>query len=840
MRSAGKIGLSAALLAGGLYVGAKPVGSIPALGPFLNPVGGVWASARGTTLPAVVTHTVPSLSGEVRIVYDDRRVPHIFAETVEDVVRGLGYAVARDRLFQLELQTRATAGTLTELVGVAALPADRRSRQLALAWSAERDYTRMEPGSDLTTHLEAYSDGVNAWMREMSPSEVPLEYHLLGRTPMAWQPQYSLYLLKRMGWTLVMINTERRKNAAAALVGREAADGLFPVNAPIQEPIQPNGLRQARFDPVTLPPPGEPAPGMVVQLETLQAFLGPMDDAGAGSGETVLGSNNWAIGPSRSAEGHAILAGDPHLDLTLPSIWHEAHLVVPGELDVYGVTIPGSPAISIGFNRDVAWSFTNTGSDVMDLYRETVDDAHRPRSYRLDGEWRPFERRIETYRAKDGSVLAVDTILHTHRGPVSRASGEYVSLRWTVLEDQGELMSLLGVNRAGSVEEWLSAMEAWVAPTQNGLVADRQGNIAIRSSGRYPIRPAGARGDWVLDGSTSSNDWQGWYALSSYPGSVNPSQGYLASNNQQPVDPKYDDSYLGANWPSPWRAMRINQLLRADSVFTAADLARFQTDPGSPRADVFVEAFLQVAGRSSETPASTAGSGGSSDGGGSPAAEAARLLAEWDRLYTKDNTRAALFELAMNELARRTWDELTESSGRRVATPRTAILATLLADPASAWWDDRSTPNVVESRDDILSASLAAALTAARDAYGPESEDGWLWSRVANANVVHFLGISAFSALDLPIRGGPETLNPNSGNGRDGASWRMVVELGDEVEARGTYPGGQSGHPLSPDYRDRLDDWVEGELQPLRFPESAEELAELSRSQATLRPGTRR
>ena len=258
MRSAGKVGLSAALLAAGLYVGAKPVGPIPALGRFLDPVGGVWASARGTTLPAAVTHTVPSLSGEVRIVYDDRRVPHIFAETVEDVVRGLGYAVARDRLFQLELQTRATAGTLTELVGVAALPADRRSRQLALAWSAERDYARMEPGSDLTTYLEAYSDGVNAWMREMSPSEVPLEYHLLGRTPMAWQPQYSLYLLKRMGWTLAMINTERRKNAAAALVGREAADGLFPVNAPIQEPIQPNGLRQARFDPVTLPPPGEP------------------------------------------------------------------------------------------------------------------------------------------------------------------------------------------------------------------------------------------------------------------------------------------------------------------------------------------------------------------------------------------------------------------------------------------------------------------------------------------------------------------------------------------------------------------------------------------------------
>ena len=810
---------SAVLLSVGLYVGARPLGPIPALGAFLDPASGVWSSARSATLPDEVRLEVPGLSGEVQIVYDDRRVPHIFAESVEDVMRGLGYAVARDRLFQLELQTRATAGTLTELVGEAAIEADRQSRRLALAWSAERDYAKMESGSELMTYLEAYSDGVNAWISAMSPADVPLEYRLLSRTPSPWKPQHSLYLLKRMGWTLAMINTERRKNAVAALAGREAADGLFPVNAPIQEPIQPNGLRDARFERVTLPPPGEPAPEMMAQVAARQTFLGPMDFSGNDGGETVLGSNNWAIGPSRSAEGHAILAGDPHLDFTLPSIWYEAHLVVDGELDVYGVTIPGTPTITIGFNRDIAWSFTNTGSDVMDLYRETVDDTDHPRNYRLDGEWHPFEERVETYRAQNGSVITVDTILHTHRGPVSHDSGQYVSLRWTVLEDQGELSALLGVNQARSVDEWMSAMETWVAPTQNGLVADRQGNIAVRSTGRYPIRPPGTGGDWVFDGTTSSSDWQGWRPVSSYPGSTNPAQGYLTSSNQQPVDPGYDDRYLGANWPSPWRAMRINQLLRADSVFTATDLSRFQTDPGSPRADVFVEAFLEAA-----------------DDGSGPS-EAGRLLAEWDRRYTTDNTRAALFELAMDELADRTWDELIGPDGRRVATPRTAILAALLSDPANAWWDDRSTPGVTEGRDDILTSSLDAALVAAREAYGPESEDGWVWNRVATANVVHFLGLSPFSALNLPIRGGPETLNPNSGNGRNGASWRMVVELGEEVEGRGTYPGGQSGHPLSPAYLDRIDDWVEGELQPLRFPRGAEELSGLARSRAILRPG---
>ncbi|SVA81953.1 uncharacterized protein METZ01_LOCUS134807, partial [marine metagenome] len=391
----------------GLYVGFAPVGPLPPLGPFLDPVHGVWASTRGANLPRSVAYEVSGLTSEVEIIYDDRRVPHIFAETVEDVFRGMGYAVARDRLFQLELQTRATAGTLTQLVGAIALPADRRSRRLGLAWSAEKDFSDLPSGSPGAAYLQAYADGVNAWIRKMSPAELPLEYHLLGRTPMSWLPQFSIYLLKRMGWTLAMSNTERRKQAVGALVGNAAADALFPINSPIQEPIQPTGRSEPRFDWSALPPPGDPDPTRLGQLQALNTFLGPMDEARSELGETVLGSNNWAVAPSRSASGNAILAGDPHLDFQLPSIWYEVHLIVPGELDVYGVTIPGAPAITIGFNRDVAWSFTNTGSDVMDFYRETVEEKDGTQRYLFDGEWLPFLRRIESYDDGDGRVLAV-------------------------------------------------------------------------------------------------------------------------------------------------------------------------------------------------------------------------------------------------------------------------------------------------------------------------------------------------------------------------------------------------------------------------------------------------
>ena len=204
---------------------------------------------------------------------------------------------------------------------------------------------------------------------------------------------------------------------------------------------------------------------------------------------------------------------------------------------------------------------------------------------------------------------------------------------------------------------------------------------------------------------------------------------------------------MGADWPSPWRALRINELLRAGTAFTAEDMAAFQTDPGSARADVFVPAFLEAA--------SEAG-----DAGTSPVREARDLLGLWNRRYTKETKGAALFEMAMTRLAQSTWDELVDPGGRRVATtPRTAVLAMLLGDPDSPWWDDRSTARV-ESRNDILKASLADALVSARSLYGPEAGEGWRWDRVQTANIYHPLNFTEFSALGVPIQGGPETLKP--------------------------------------------------------------------------------
>lgn len=788
-------------LAAVLAIGAYPLGSLPPLGSFLDPWGGIWSTATTALHPARAGATIPGLSDSVVVRYDDRYVPHVFASREDDAVRALGYVVAHDRLFQLEVQTRATAGTLTELVGPAALELDREMRRLGLARSAEREFAGLPPDGLDRRILDAFAAGVNAWIDGVGRRRLPFEYHLLGRRPTRWQPEHGLYLIRRMGYTLTYFGPEFERMRAARLVGAAAADALLPVRAPIQEPVVPGGGPYPTFDRTPLPPPaGERAAGVGHDDRT----EGPTFDT-----RRRHASNNWAVAPRRSASGHGLLAGDPHLELTLPSVWYEVHLNVPDRLDVYGVTLPGSPTVIIGFNRDVAWSFTNSQADVLDFYAEELDDLDRPTRYRLDGAWRPLEQRVEEFRAPDGARIAVDTIQVTHRGPVVWRDGRPYSIRWTVLEAKGTGGAVHRATKATSVAEWLEAMEAYEAPIQNGLVADRAGRIAVRAAGWYPVRPGG-RGDTIFDGTTSASDWTGRLPLERQPFAVDPAQGFLASANQQPLT---GSDYLGGDPVSPWRALRINQLLRSDSAVTPDAMRRYQLDEGNARADLFVPAFLGAVAR------------GRAGGGVAPAVDqAAEILDAWDRRYTKDNSAAVVFELAIRELARRAWDELSVNGAAR-ARPSDMTLWRLLQDPTSPWWDRIETPDVVEQRDNMVLASLAAAMDTARARYGDAGDERWRWDRAWSMNIHHALRIPALSALRIPHAGGPGTLNPLYGpRGTEGASWRMVVELGPEVTARGVYPGGQSGNPVSPRYDDRLPAWKSGELADLRFPRRPSDL----------------
>ncbi len=803
------------VLAAGVAVAVRPVGSLPPLGALLEPAGGVWALGRAGSLGGDRTVTSPAFAGEVKVVVDDRGVPHIYAANELDAYRALGFAVARDRLFQLEAQTRAAAGTLTELVGPRALTSDRDARRLGFARLVERTMRDADTTSPAVQSVKAYAEGVNAWIDHMRPADLPIEYRLLGRQPARWVPANSYLLLARMALTLAYNDASLVKAKAASRVGWPAAEALFPVNAPIQEPIQPNLVDSTRFGFVPIPPPGAPDTSVTTAIGALNGAHRTLGSFLRWTGDEALGSNNWAVAPARSASRHALLAGDPHLELTLPSIWYQAHLVVGDRLDVAGVTLPGAPWVVIGFNRHIAWSMTNTGSDVNDFYRETVDDSLHPARYQVDGTWKPLELRVEAYRAPSGLILAVDTLRFNHRGPLWKVDSTWMSMAWTLYQGSSNGAEFVAIDRAASVGEFLESSATYAVPAQNMIVADRQGTIAIRSTGRYPVRPGPGRGDLIQDGSSSANDWTGALPVEFYPFSLNPTRGFLSSANQQPVDPAVNARFMGANWYSPWRAMRINTLLRADSQVTVDAMRRFQTDPGSARADMFVPTLLRVGADSLRIATSPR------------AKEAIRLLAAWNRQYDVQNTGPVLFEAVMTELSRRVWDELAPPPGPpgsdEAVTPRPAeaILLGLMADSANAWWDDRRTP-LAERRDDILIASLAAGLDSTVARHGPAGSERWRWGNAYHANIRHLLRLPALSALDLPVQSGPSTLSPSSGAGTSGASWRMVVELGPQVSAWATYPGGQSGNPASTHYRDFLPAWLAGRLDSLIVPRTAE------------------
>ncbi len=824
-RAPGTAGAAVVLLAL-VYLFTAGVGPLPPVGPLLDPVHGLWATVRSAEHPEALTLPTVAVRDSVDVWYDDRGVPHIFARNTDDAYRALGFVIARDRLFQIDLQTRAGGGTLTELVGERALPVDQSTRALGMPWAAERQVALADTTTAQWRLLEAYIDGINSYVRQMAPRDWPLEYKLLGRTPRLFTPLDMFHVLNRMGLTLASAEDEIRRLHAAARIGTEAADALFPVHAPIVEPIQPNGQSSPRRDPVRIPAPGVPDPMAVALLQQ----LGGATTLAAGLPARLpdaVGSNNWAVAPGRSASGKALLAGDPHLELTLPSIWYEAHMVVPDTMDVYGVAIPGIHGIVIGFNRDVAWTFTNVGADVMDFYLETVDTPNAPSTYLLDGAQRPVDRRIEQYRTADGSVLREDTVYYTHRGPMRRVNDRWLSQRWTLLEGRGtESEGFTEAARATSAQALLDAMAThYSVPAQNMLVADRGGTIGIRSTGRYPIRSDSGPGDIIRDGSTSRSDWIGNWPVQDYPQSLNPAQLYLASANQDPLDPKAQPRYLGADWERPWRAIQINTLLRNNSAVSVDDMRRYQTEPTSVRAQQFVPAFIAAARARGGDPNVTTG---------------ATLLGDWDFRYTRENERAVLFEAAMTNLQQRLWDELRDTTVAGIPPiPSDMMTAVLLDEPENAWWDDRRTA-VVERRDDILAESLGAAYDSLVRTIGAPTSGSWKWSAHRTATINHLLRLPSLGRRNIPVQGGIGLLNPSSQSGTHGASWRMVVELGDEVAAQAIYPGGQSGNPASTRYDDRIAAWTDGRLDSLRVPRRPDDLRDdMRRARLTFVPRSR-
>ena len=784
-------------------------GDVPPFGKFLSPFRGFWRNAEAAEAPpALQTLRLPGLRQPVQVRFDDKRVPHIFAQNDHDLYYAQGYLTAHDRLWQMDFIAHVASGRLSEIVGPARLETDRFFRRMGLPYGARKSLDSVMTDPVMRTVLTSYSAGVNAYIQTLTPQTLPFEYKLLDYAPEPWEPLKSALILKYMAFDLSGRSDDLRMSNALARYGPAVIKDLFP-NYPLQEdPIIPVGT-PLDFQPVPVP---APPPGFAADLSGKVPQHEP---------DPELGSNNFAVSGAKSATGFPLLANDPHLALNLPSIWYQVQLAAPG-LNVYGVSIPGTPTVIIGFNEQVAWGVTNVAADVLDWYQLKFKDDTR-REYWHDGRWKPVRRVVERIVVR-GQPDRLDTVLYTHHGPIvyDKPEKPFIAgqapvahaMRWTAHDAANEYRTFYRLNRAQNYHDYTDALSSYGSPAQNFIFASAEKDIAIWPNGRFPLKWR-EQGKFILDGTDPAYDWQGWIPAAQNPHVLNPPRQFVSSANQFSTGPDYP-YYLNWNYGdgSYDRAHRINERLARMKRATPDSLRRLQNDNLNMTARQLLPRLLALATGPINADTLVA-----------PTSPEARVLAEmrrWNYQYAADALAPSVYELWYGNLVKRIWGDdfglkATGLEMRNPARDRTKKL--ILREPGSRWIDDRRTPQR-ETLPQLVRRSLRFAtdsLTRKYGAIGPK----WAWKNQKSTDILHMLQIPGFGHMDLDCGGGAGIVNATTE--RLGPSWRMVVALGPQVRAYGVFPGGQSGNPGSPAYDDLLETWRVGQLDELIFLRSATE-----------------
>ena len=775
-------------------------GSLPPFGKLLSPYRGFWQNGeRPDDFPARQQLAIAGLQQPVTVRYDDRRVPHVFAQNDHDLYLAQGYITARDRLWQMDFVARVAAGRLAEIVGPDRLETDRFFRRMGLGFGAQKSVAAVLADPVTSVVARAYSDGVNAYINSLTPATYPLEYKLLDYAPEPWEPLKSALILKYMAFDLTGRSDDLRMSNALRKYGPTVMRNLFPDYPTREDPVIPPGT-PLDFQPLATPPV---PPAFVAAEAPYAPAQEPARD---------LGSNNFAVSGARSATGFPMLANDPHLQLNLPSIWYQVQLVAPG-VNVYGVSIPGAPLAIIGFNEQAAWGVTNTYADVLDWYQVQFRDA-RKREYWHAGRWKPVRRVVERIKVR-GQPDRLDTVLYTHHGPVvyDRPEKPFVpyvptgyAARWTAHDAANEFKTFYQLNRARTYADYTTALASYGAPAQNFVFADADQDIAIWPNGHLPLKWH-EQGKYLLDGRDPAQDWQGWIPAAQNPHVRNPARGFVSSANQSSVRPQDYPYYMNWDYGSSERGRRINQRLGQMPMVTADSLRLLQNDVLGLNAQLMLPRMLALTGA---PPATT------------PEGQALATLRAWNYQYTADAVGPSLFELWYDNLVKRLWDDdfplgPNGPAYRYPARDRTNNL--ILKEDSSRWIDDRRT-RARETLPLLARQSLRWAVDSLTRKYGAQGPK-WRWASQKSTDILHLLKLPGLGVMDVDCGGGSGIVNATTE--RTGPSWRMVVALGPQVRAYGVYPGGQSGNPGSPFYTNLLETWRVGQLDELVFLRSAEE-----------------
>ncbi|HEX6372312.1 MAG TPA: penicillin acylase family protein [Longimicrobium sp.] len=755
------------------------------------------------------------LRAPVEVWRDSLGVPHVWAKDEEDLFRAIGYVHAQDRLFQMEMFRRVADGRLAEILGEDLVDTDRFLRTVGMGRGAAQNEARLAP--EHRRALQAYADGVNAWMRTHR-GPLPPEFVTLRFRPEPWTVRNTLSIAKIMAWDLADWELGLNLQRAVDRVGSERGRELFPFypqdgTTILGADAQWQGRAAAPPAPAPAAAPSPRISGRVPLPDVPPLALELLESVSASHA-----SNSWVVGGSRTKSGKPILANDMHLSLRAPAIWYLAALH-GGGFNVAGMTLPGVPVVVAGHSDRVAWGYTNAMVDDVDFFVEQVDSAN-PNRYRTPGGWAEMTVRPETIQVKGGGRV-IHTVRTTRHGPVlsdaeDRGGDRVLAMQWTAYEPSTEVVALLGMNTARSADEFTTALRGFNNPHQNVIFADRDGRFGYWMGGRVPIRRGG---DGVLPqpGWTGEADWAGWLTFDQHPHVLNPAEGFVVTANNRQVGPAYPH-HITSNWAEPWRAARIRQLVEAGRGLTAADVARQQMDVR----DVFALRHLPFAIQAAER---------------ASLADAARELRAWNGEARMDSRGAALFYTWFDELRTRVGND--EFGGENVYFPRTTM-DRILEQGGGAWVDDVTT----QGRTETLGELAAEAMRTAAQAVGSRT-----WGALHQTQIAHPMGVVSVLDRALKLNIGPfpnagsyYTVNVSGWGARRppftntyGSSQRHVVDMADPDGSGGfVIPTGQSGIPFSPHYRDQTPLWREGRLWLIPLDRGRAERRAVSRM--TLRP----
>jgi penicillin amidase len=792
------------------------------------------------------TVTVAGLAAPIDIIRDADAIPHVFAGNKTDALFGLGYVHAQDRLWQMELQRRIGHGRLSEVLGPAAIPQDRFLRTVGFgraaksAWDSTPAWARQQ--------IDAYVAGVNAFISTHHGSRLPPEFSLLRFEPEPWSGVDVIVWVKMMAWDLsANYAFELLRHDLAGAVGTERMAQLMPAYPLAGLSILPDrpgdpgeagaagggdksGTQTAAA--IGRNPPGQPdlphpptpphswtaafASGLSSGDASVRDFL-----RGSARSEG-LGSNNWVVDGTLSASGKPMLANDPHLSARLPSTWYLAH-VAGGDFEMIGATLPGAPAVALGRNRYIAWGATNVAADVEDLYREKLNDAGTHAEFR--GVQEPITIVPETIVVKGAEPVHLNVRITRHGPLVSDAINannaasktepkpatlEPLAFRWTALDsDDTTVASFLKLNEARDWTQFTDALRTFVSPSQNFVYGDVDGHIGYYAPGRIPMRASGD-GSLPAEGWSGNAEWTGWVPFDALPHLYDPPEHFIVTANHRPAPPSHPH-LLGLEWPEPYRAQRIHDLLqgardeaqRRGSGLTADDFARMQADTVSLHAKALLPLLLSRARPQ-----------------GGPPQQAVALLQQWDANSTADSAAAAIFGAWFHHLAPVLAGDdlgqlLVERYSERFTFVTRFIVRTLSANDAT-WCDDKST-GAQESCDDAVTAALLKGLGDLTERLGSDMSR-WRWDGVHRAIFPH-QGLDAVKALrpilsrSVPNGGDWSTVNvaPAAAEApydqKQLPGYREIIDLSPANDSRFLDAVGQSGHFLSPHYDDFLSDW---------------------------------